>query len=73
MTPRARLALVQSFGLMAWSEMRRGYVVCVHAEDCAAMTDDADGCTCHPYKIRPEDPRPMADILASIQRAQRWH
>lgn len=73
MTP-ARAALVQSFGFLAWSELRRGHTVCVHAEDCAWSSDADEGeCTCHPYRIRPGDPRPMATILAAVEQAHRWH
>lgn len=82
MTPD-RAALVQAFGFLAWSELRRGHTVCVHAEDCAVMSEKpgclsrttgaADECTCHPYRIRPGDPRPMATILAAVEQAHRWH
>lgn len=71
----ARTRLVRSFGFLAWSELRRGHTVCVHAEDCAmaAGSEDADECTCHPYRIKPHDPRPMAVILSAIERAHAWH
>jgi hypothetical protein len=55
--------------------LERSAVVMVHAEDCIfnAATGDHAECTCWPVRVYPGDPRPMADILASVERAQRWH
>ena len=65
---------VQAFARAAVPDMREGYTLMVHAEDCPFNEhEDESSCRCFPVRVEPNDPRPMADILASIQRAQRWH
>lgn len=56
---------------LAWcrSYSRRiSQVTEIHAAHCNAAP-----CTCTPYIVHPNDPRPTVQILAAAERVQRWN